>query len=267
MTEAAAAAGAVSRESLDARLGTSPGWLADRRNAAWDAFTAMPAPSSARDEDWRRTDIGRLHPDRFTPIDSVARAGRRAMRAQRDQPRPTAAFIIDSPVANPIEGAETLLAQGVIVSSLEEAALVTRSWSSAPSRGSCGRLQLRGALECALAGRRLRVRPPGCQAHARLGHPPGGRDRPRVFPSTVVVLDEGSALTVIDAYASPTGPAALLSDAMVILSAARDARLDYDTVQQWGEGVWHIALQRATLDANAKLRFMGVTLGARLQKA
>jgi len=88
-----------------------------------------------------------------------------------------------------------------------------------------------------------------------------------VFPSTVVVLDEGSALTVIDAYASPTGPAALLSDAMVILSAGRDARLDYDTVQQWGEGVWHIALQRAVLDANAKLRFMGVTLGARLQKA
>ena len=53
---------------------------------------------------------------------------------------------------------------------------------------------------------------------------------------------------------------------MVILSAGRDARLDYDTVQQWGEGVWHIALQRTVLDANAKLRFMGVTLGARLQK-
>jgi Fe-S cluster assembly protein SufD len=72
---------------------------------------------------------------------------------------------------------------------------------------------------------------------------------------------------VIDAYASSEGPAAVLSDAMVVLSAGRDARLDYHTVQDWGAGVWHIAMQRTSLDANAKLRFTGITLGARLQKA
>ena len=42
------------------------------------------------------------------------------------------------------------------------------------------------------------------------------------------------------------------------LSAGRDARLDYCTVQQWGAGVWHIAAAAGTLlDANAKLRFTG----------
>src|SRR6202040_2115970 len=86
------------------------------------------------------------------------------------------------------------------------------------------------------------------------------------FPSTAVLLDEGASLTVIDAYASPAGTAPMFSDAVVALTAGRDARLDYCTVQQWGAGVWHVGLQRTVLDANAKLRFNGVTLGSRLQK-
>ena len=98
-------------------------------------------------------------------------------------------------------------------------------------------------------------------AHPASGTRPRRRSRPPSSSST-----RAQSLTVIDAYASPSGPAALFSDAMVILSAGRDARLDYNTVQQWGEGVWHVAVQRTVLDANAKLRFMGVTLGARLQK-
>jgi Fe-S cluster assembly protein SufD len=47
----------------------------------------------------------------------------------------------------------------------------------------------------------------------------------------------------------------------------RDAQLQYITLQQWGQGAWHIARHRAVLDANAGLRFFGATLGAHLQKA
>ena len=46
------------------------------------------------------------------------------MRAQRDGAAPKAAFVIDAPVAVPIEGADTLHAQGIIVTTLEEAAMV-----------------------------------------------------------------------------------------------------------------------------------------------
>ena len=38
------------------------------------------------------------------------------------------------------------------------------------------------------------------------------------------------------------------------------------TVQQWGDGVWHLATQRAVLGRDARLRFFGATLGGRLQK-
>ena len=261
-------AAALGQEVAAARAEASPAWLAARRRIAWDAYEAIPMPSSQRDEDWRRTDIAALHPERFTPIDRVDAAVVDAMRAQRDGAAPTAAFAIDSPVAAPIEGADTLHAQGIIITTLEEAAtvhpeLVQRAFSAVRADES----KFVALWNALWRGGVFVYVPRGVEALVPIwiAHPGGGEGR-AVFPSTVVVLDEGSALTVIDAYASPTGSAALLSDATVILSAGRDARLDYNTVQQWGEGVWHIALQRAVLDANAKLRFMGVTLGARLQK-
>jgi Fe-S cluster assembly protein SufD len=262
-------AAALGQEVAAARAEASPGWLAARRRIAWDAYETIPMPSSQRDEDWRRTDISALHPERFAAIEGVDTAVVDAMRAQRDRAAPDAAFVIDSPVANPIEASDTLLAQGIIVTTLEEAAivhpeLVQRAFGAVRVDESKF-----GALWNALwQGGVFVYVPQGVEALVPvwIAHPAGGEDR-SVFPSTVVVLDQGASLTVIDAYASPTGPAALLSDAMVILSVGRDARLDYNTVQQWGEGVWHVALQRAVLDANAKLRFMGVTLGARLQKA
>jgi Fe-S cluster assembly protein SufD len=259
---------ALGQEVAAARAEASPAWLAARRRIAWDAYDTIPMPSSQRDEDWRRTDISALHPERFTPIDGVDAAVVDAMRAQRDAAAPKAAFVIDSPVPSPIEGADTLLAQGIIVTTLEEAAMVhpelVQRALAAVRVDESKFIALWNAL---WRGGAFVYVPQGVEALVPvwIAHPAGGNDR-AVFPSTVVVLEQGSSLTVIDAYASPVGPAALLSDAMVILSVGRDARLDYNTVQQWGEGVWHVAMQRTILDANAKLRFMGVTLGARLQK-
>jgi Fe-S cluster assembly protein SufD len=259
---------ALGHEVAAARAEASPAWLAARRRIAWDAYEAIPMPSSQRDEDWRRTDISALHPERFTPIDGIDVAVVDAMRAQRDGAAPKAAFVIDSPVPAPIEGADTLQAQGIIVTTLEEASMVhpelVQRALAAVRVDESKFIALWNAL---WRGGVFVYVPQGVEALVPvwIAHPAGGNDR-AVFPSTVVVLEAGSTLTVIDAYASPAGSAALFSDAMVILSAGRDARLDYNTVQQWGEGVWHVALQRTVLDANAKLRFMGVTLGARLQK-
>jgi len=262
-------AAALGHEVAAARAEASPAWLAARRRIAWDAYEALPMPSSQRDEDWRRTDISALHPERFTPVDIVDKVVLNAMRAQRDGAAPDAAFVIDSNVATPVERADTLLAQGIIVTTLEEAAtvhpeLVQRAFDAVRVDES----KFTALWHAMWRGGVFVYVPQGVEALVPvwIAHPASGDDR-AVFPATVVVLDEGASLTVIDAYASPSGHAALLSDAIVILAAGRDARLDYNTVQQWGEGVWHIALQRTVLDANARLRFMGVTLGARVQKA
>lgn len=261
-------AAALGQEVAAARAASSPAWLAARRRIAWDAYEALPMPSSQRDEDWRRTDISGLHLERFSPIEQADAAVVDAMRAQRDSAAPDAAFVIDSPVATTVEGADTLLAQGIIVTTLEEASMVHPELvQRALAAVRVDESKFAALWNALWRGGVFVYVPRGVQALVPVwvAHPAAGNDL-AVFPTTVVVLDEGSSLTVIDAYASPAGPASLFSDAMVVLTAGRDARLDYCTVQQWGEGVWHIGLQRAVLDANAKLRFTGITLGARLQK-
>ncbi len=261
-------AAALGQEVAAARAASSPAWLAARRRIAWDAYETIPMPSSQRDEDWRRTDISGLHLERFSPIEQADAAVVDAMRAQRDSAAPDAAFVIDSPVATAVEGADTLLAQGIIVTTLEEASMVHPELvQRALAAVRVDESKFAALWNALWRGGVFVYVPRGVQALVPVwvAHPAAGNDL-AVFPTTVVVLDEGSSLTVIDAYASPAGPASLFSDAMVVLTAGRDARLDYCTVQQWGEGVWHVGLQRAVLDANAKLRFTGITLGARLQK-
>ena len=261
-------AAALGQEVAAARAEASPAWLAARRRIAWDAYEAVPMPSSQRDEDWRRTDISGLHPERFTPIERIDAAVVNAMRAQRDGAASKAAFVVDAPLPTLSEGADPLLAQGIIITSLEDAAvvhpeLVQRAFAAVRVDES----KFVALWNALWRGGVLVYVPRGVEALVPIwiAHPASGSDL-ATFPSTVVLLDEGASLTVIDAYASPSGPATLFSDAMVLLSAGRDARLDYNTVQQWGEGVWHVAVQRTVLDTNAKLRFAGVTLGARLQK-
>jgi Fe-S cluster assembly protein SufD len=261
---------ALGPEVAAARAQSSPSWLAARRRSAWDAYTSLPMPSSQRDEDWRRTDISGLHLERFQPMESVDAAVISATRRQRDRATPEAAFAIDAPGAYAVvENADALLAQGIIVTSLEEAAsrhpeLAQRALASVGVDESkfialWNAMWRGGVFVHVPAG--VEALAPVWIAHA------AATENAAVFPTTVIALEEGAALTVIDAYLSPKGETPLFSDTVVALSVGRDARLDYCGLQLWGQGVWHIATQRATLGANAKLRFFGVTLGAHLQKA
>ncbi|MGA8015254.1 MAG: hypothetical protein WCB85_04985, partial [Candidatus Dormiibacterota bacterium] len=97
MTEAPAAAGVVSRETLEARLAVSPGWLADRRVAAWDAFTALPKPATARDEDWRRTDIAKLRIEEFFAAAAASGETLALARSRHARALPQAALVIADP--------------------------------------------------------------------------------------------------------------------------------------------------------------------------
>jgi len=90
---------ALGPEVAAARAATSSAWLAARRRIAWDAYEALPMPSSHSGEDWRRTDISSLHLERFAPLESVDVAVLDAVRAQRDSAAPDAALVIDAPLS------------------------------------------------------------------------------------------------------------------------------------------------------------------------
>jgi Fe-S cluster assembly protein SufD len=257
-------------ETAAARAAASPPWLAARRQAAWDAYTALPMPSSQRDEDWRRTDISGLHIDRFQPGEHVDAAVLEAMDQQRRLAAPDAAFAVDATGASPaIVDADTLLAQGVIVSTLHEAAvrhpeLVQRALAAhtvdESKFAALWNAMWRGGV-FVYVPQGVAARVPVWVAHA------SSEDGAAVFPALAVVLDDAASLTVVDAYASPQGAQAMFSNAVAALTAGRDAQLNYVSLQQWGEGAWHVATHRVTLGANARLHFFGATFGARVQKA
>lgn len=257
-------------DAVTQRIKASPPWLADRRTAAWDAFSALPMPSSQHDEDWRRTDISGLHLERFRPATSLDDGFVQLVRQRQAMAIEDAARVIDGGDGHTrIENADHLLAQGVIISSLEDAAerhgdLLQRAlerlaidetkftalWS-ALTRGGC----------FIYVPRAVRATVPVWIAHVAT------TPQTAVFPATIVVVEQAASLTLIDDFVSPAGEADLFSDAVTLLVQERDSAVRHCVLQQWGEGVWHIATHRAHLEAGARLDFFGATLGSRLQKA
>ena len=270
MTEAAVTTGAVSREELEARLAGSPSWLADRRSTAWDAFTALPKPSSARDEDWRRTDIGKLDLGRFAPSGPAAEELVERARLRQQTALPEAALMVSGPDGSvSVENAEALLAQGVIVSSLEEAAerhpeLVQRGLSGLGVAESYfaalwNALWRGGAFVYVPHG--VRAMTPVWVSH--LAGQGGGAS----FPGTVVVLEEHAELVLAEDHIGPLDEEPRLTVGVTALRLSDESRLDDIPIQQLPGGTWNFSIRRATCARAAHYRLIGASLGARLQKA
>lgn len=91
-------------------------------------------------------------------------------------------------------------------------------------------------------------------------------DGSAIFPRTLLVAGEGSEVTFIDRYVSPALGRAL-SDAVVEIYAGDGARVRYVALQEYGEGVTHLSVQRARVGRDADLRTLGVAFGATLARA
>lgn len=177
--------------------------------------------------------------------------------------------MVDAAPVTRIEQSDELTAAGVVLSSLDEAArlhpeLVERALAGV-GVGETPFVALWNAMWTGGAfiyvPRSVHAAVPVWVAHSAAGNLTAS------FPATVVLLEDDSSLTLIDDYLSAAGDDELFSDALTIVVAGRDSRLDHCVLQQWGEGVWHIALHRTLLAQNARLRMFGATLGSRLQKA
>jgi Fe-S cluster assembly protein SufD len=91
-------------------------------------------------------------------------------------------------------------------------------------------------------------------------------DGAAVFPHTVLVAEEDAEVTFIDRFASPDLERAL-SNAVVEIHAGPNSRVRYVCLQEWGQGVTHLSVQRATVARDAEVRTLVVTLGASLSRS
>ncbi len=84
------------------------------------------------------------------------------------------------------------------------------------------------------------------------------------FPHTLVVAEDGAAVTVFDRYGSTDTRAAGTGhfvDAVVELIVGENAHVRYLSVQEHGPHTWQVALQRAHLGRDASLKSSVVALG------
>jgi Fe-S cluster assembly protein SufD len=88
-----------------------------------------------------------------------------------------------------------------------------------------------------------------------------------MFTHTLVVVEEGAAVTLIENYASKENGARRFSSGAVELILKPGAQLQYFHLQDFARDVWHFTSQTALLERDASLTWLNGTLGSQSTKA
>ncbi|MBA3690372.1 MAG: Fe-S cluster assembly protein SufD [Actinobacteria bacterium] len=250
-----------SREAL-AQLPAAPGYVEELRREAFDRFQAMPIPSQETEE-WRYTDLSDLDLS-FTPHAPGHGRGVPAVGGERAGVQLQHNSSVAMTTSN-----QDLDADGVIFCDLDEAAskyedLVAPHLHRLVPTDRTKFTALHGAFRT--GGTFLYV-PPGVTVSLPLQTLTYlDEENAAVFPHTLLVAGDDSDVTFIDRYAGPDLHRAL-SVAVVELVVGRAARVRYTSIQEWGDGVTHLGVQRAELRRDADLRSLAIGFGASLARA
>lgn len=258
------------QEVFDAFLARrdEPGWLTDRRVAAWKQFQSLAMPSN-RDEEWMRTDIRLFKFDRFTPFAEIETPAHKPTGLLAEGVQLAGQTIsLDS---RTLEGefSETWAKKGVLFGSLDaliaEHGDLLRPYIERqlvnPNKDKFS------ALNAAIwSGGTLLFVPKNVQIseplHSLSIMSSGGVD----LGKTLVILQDGAEATLLSETASTEHEGEGLHCGSIELIVEREARLRYVNLQNWGTGVWHFAHQMGHVGAKAGLQWTIGALGARLAK-
>jgi Fe-S cluster assembly protein SufD len=255
-----------------------PAWLRDARLRAWDTYESIPMPSRT-DEEWRRTDFralkfGNLHP--FSPnghkepsLEALLAVFENNGVADRQA---QAGILVQKDAATAwAEANPELTAKGVIFCDLDTAAreheeLFKQYFMTNAVPVEFGKFE---ALHAALwqGGSFLYV-PKGVsveepfRAFTTSTHPSNS-----VFTHTLIVLEQGAEAFLVDAYGSETFEGQSFASGVVELILGKASKLRYVQVQDWGRDVWNFMTERATLQSDATLNSLHVTLGSKFSKS
>ena len=252
-------------------------WALERRRAAIATLGTISLPRRD-DELWRRTDFGTLEqtletldpfvqPPPARNIDDLpaalierlsGEAGRVGLVVQRGS-----SVVLEQ--THP-----TLTRQGITVCSLDRA---TRE-HEALLRTHLGALLHDDYDWYAALGASLRQGgafvhvPKGVKAElpVRFFHWLDGAGQ-LVAPRSVVIVEEGAELTMIEEQLSETAEGASLHAGGVEVFVGANAKLTYGQIQDWGRTVFHYGNVRAQVGRDAELQWMQVMVGGRMTKA
>ncbi|HEV3234997.1 MAG TPA: Fe-S cluster assembly protein SufD [Candidatus Dormibacteraeota bacterium] len=225
-----------------------PSWLEQRKLDDLATFRDLPFPDSNRDEDWRKTDISRIDLRGY----SLPGASR----------------------PNPAVAAE-LAAQGVTVSSLEDAAqthgeLVQRYLEHEVVPAAAGKFAAYNAAFWR-GGVFIHV-PRGVTAtvpiRTAFALPDDGAGPQAILPRSLVVVEDGASLVYTDEYGAASAPAggAALSSAVTEVVLGDNARIQYLVLQEWPDDVDHVATHRIHVGRDSNAELVVAATGGRISK-
>jgi Fe-S cluster assembly protein SufD len=269
-----AAASGFAEENLESllRCRDEPVWLRQRRREAFASFQTLPWPS-ARDEEWRRTDIRALKLDAFGPEPHREPSGEDIAAIEPLWQSLSANYgtgiaqVNGTTVRNadPARlGSAVFLDLGQAVRqhpALLERCLLTEAVN--PSADPFAALH--GAF---WTGGTLLYVPKGVKLEAPLfslvGLARGGRVD---MDHTLIVLEEGAEATLVRETAGcGRDDAPALHAGAVEIFVGRGAKLRFVNVQNWDLGTWNFSRERAIVGPDAALQWTVGALGARLAK-
>lgn len=226
-------------ETVSSLVRTSPDWLAELRKKGAEGYASIPYPQG-REEYWRFTDLAAIKPENFRLSEEA-----------------TAAVSLEAP--------DEAKAAGVIYCDLETA-VTQHEDLLRPRLGS-----LIGATDpftaLSLASHRggtflyvpsgVEIEAPFHATHA-IGDDAAGA---AILPRTVIIIEDNAKVVFNDVYSSGPMSESTLAAPVVEMFIGKGANVGWVTYQDWGSGVKHVANVRATLDRDALLNTLVVTLG------
>lgn len=256
-------------EATLARL-PSPGFVRGLRAQGLEEWRALTIPSQ-QTEEWRYTDLEDFDVDSFSPFaegggaEAMTRHGvlqaaavvgeRSGFQVQRNSE------VISTQLG------EGLADRGVIFCDLDLAAerhpdVVEKHLHQLVETGRTTFTALHAAFR---SGGTFVYVPPGVALSAPLQTLTYlDADGAAVFPRTLLIADEGAEVTFLDRYASPALRG--FSDAIVEIFAGPGSRVRYVNLQDYGDGVTHLAVQRMRLSRDADVKSLGVAFGGSLAR-
>jgi Fe-S cluster assembly protein SufD len=272
----AAPASPFDRQSLERLLADSAaaGWIADRRRAAFERLSCLALPDR-RDENWMRTDLRMFKPHAWSRRPAAA-----ILSGELVDDADAAAARLAGTLAGRIAALDghvlheqldpALAAQGVLFGSAdrllaEHGDLLEPHWFSVIDSGCDWFAALHAAFHAASAvlyvPPRVRIAAP---LHVVAGMSAGGLDTSHVL----VVLGEGAEATVLTETAGggPAGSSGGFHCGGTEVVVGRNAFLRLVNLQNWETGVWHVARQRAVVEAGGRLQWTLGALGSRLSQ-
>ncbi len=268
--EAFASPDAVAERDQGAGL---PSWLAERRHAAAKRFADQAWPNSRQDEFWRNTRFDRLPLDlpvvTGSDVDASQLPG--GLAASVDEPAGFAR-LVDGRLAF-VELADEVAAAGVVVSSLARAAethadLVREHLGSLTTSGEGS-----GADEDRTITANDAAWTDGVFVHVpaevEVDGPLGIRihvTQPGThLPRVLVVAGHHAKATIYLEHSSDLaeGEQALV-DEVVEVVVQDSARIDVLSLQEWGDGITHLGLQKTALHRGAMHDHLAVTIGGKV---